>query len=92
VWAGTVLTDPAAFSGWHHHGEYDTYVYVISGRVSVESGPQGRDRVDAGADDFLYIPRGTVHREGNPDELPAHAVVVRVGSGQQVFNVEGPGT
>jgi len=31
-----------------------------------------------------------VHREGNPDLTEAHAVLVRVGSGPSLINVEGP--
>lgn len=90
TWVGAVRTDPGKFSGWHHHGEYDTYVYLISGRVRLEFGPGGREHAEAGAEDFIHIPRRVVHREGNPDRTEAHAVLVRVGSGQPLVNVDGP--
>lgn len=51
MWAGLVRTDADMISGWHHHGEYDTAVYVLKGRVRVECGPEdsvvidGRERM-----------------------------------------------
>ena len=90
LWLGTVETEPNKFSGWHHHGEYDTYAYIISGRARVEFGPGGREHADGGPDDFIHIPKWAVHREGNPDPTPLRAVLVRIGSGQSLFNVEGP--
>lgn len=90
TWVGAVRTEPGKFSGWHHHGDYDTYVYLISGRARVEFGPGGREHADAGAEDFIHVPRRVVHREGNPDSSEAHAVLVRVGSGQSLVNVDGP--
>jgi len=29
MWTGTVDTEPGAVSGWHHHGEYETTLYVV---------------------------------------------------------------
>ncbi len=31
VWIGIVTTEPGAMSAWHHHGDHDTYAYVVSG-------------------------------------------------------------
>ncbi len=90
TWVGAVRTEPNKFSGWHHHGEYETYIYVLSGRVRLEFGAGGHEHADAGAEDFVHVPRLVVHREGNPDEAEAHAVLVRVGSGQSLVNVDGP--
>lgn len=33
AWAGVAHNAPKAFSGWHHHGEYESVIYVLSGRV-----------------------------------------------------------
>ena len=30
LWAGRSTTEPGVTSGWHHHGEADTIVYVLS--------------------------------------------------------------
>jgi uncharacterized RmlC-like cupin family protein len=90
LWCGLVRTRPGKVSGWHHHGEYDTAVYVLTGMIMVESGPGGSDRTEAGSGDFLLIPKGVVHRESNPSEAEFTAAVVRAGRGEPVFNVDGP--
>src|SRR5512145_939010 len=90
MWAGFVTTEAGMVSGWHHHGEYQTAIYVLSGSMRMEFGPGGEQVLDAGPGDFLYVPPHVVHREGNPSEEPGTAVVVRSGKGEVVTNVEGP--
>ena len=31
AWVGIVTTEPGEMSAWHHHGDHDTYAYVVSG-------------------------------------------------------------
>jgi uncharacterized RmlC-like cupin family protein len=90
TWAGLVRTDVGMISGWHHHGEYESVIYVLAGRLRMESGPGGGSVVEAGPGDFLFVPRGSIHREGNPTDVEGTAVVVRSGRGDPVVNVEGP--
>jgi uncharacterized RmlC-like cupin family protein len=90
MWAGFVRTEPQMVSGWHHHGDYDTSIYVVSGSLRMESGPGGAEVVEAGPGDFLHVPKGAVHREGNPGNEESHIVVVRAGHGPAVINVDGP--
>lgn len=90
MWTGTVDTEPGAVSGWHHHGEHETTLYVVSGRMRLESGPGGAEVVEAGPGDFLRVPAGAVHRESNPSGEPSRAVIVRCGSGAPTVNVDGP--
>ena len=90
MWAGLVRTAPGMVSGWHHHGDYESAIYVLSGALRMEFGPGGRDVLDAGPGDFLYVARGVIHREGNPTDGESQIVVVRSGSGEPVFNVEDP--
>lgn len=90
MWAGVARTQPRMVSGWHHHGEHDSAIYVLSGRLRMESGPGGREVIEAAAGDFLHVPRGAIHREGNPADEPSEIVVVRSGHGPAVFNVDGP--
>jgi uncharacterized RmlC-like cupin family protein len=33
MWAGLVRTEPRMVSGWHHHGDYETSIYVTSGAL-----------------------------------------------------------
>ena len=68
MWAGLVRTEPHMVSGWHHHGDHETSIYVISGALRMESGPEGESVVEAGAGDFLYVPQGAIHRETNPGD------------------------
>ena len=85
MWSGTVDTEAGTTSGWHHHGDHDTTLYIVSGRMRLESGPGGRD-----VGDFLRVPAGAVHRESNPGEATSRAVIVRCGSGTPTVNVDGP--
>jgi uncharacterized RmlC-like cupin family protein len=78
-------------SGWHHHGEADTIVYVLSGTVVIEFGEDGTDAVDASEGEFLVIPSGLVHRESTPLDGPSKSVVIRTGGdGPPTFEVDGP--
>ena len=80
TWAGFVRTEAGMVSGWHHHGEYETVIYVLSGALKMEFGPNGSNTVEAGPGDFVYVPKGAVHRESNPYTVPADIIVVRAGS------------
>jgi uncharacterized RmlC-like cupin family protein len=90
IWAGLVRTEPGMQSGWHHHGAHETAIYVLSGRMRMESGPDGSEMVEGGAGDFIHVPQGAVHRESNPSSEQAVAVIVRSGTGEVVVNVDGP--
>jgi uncharacterized RmlC-like cupin family protein len=70
-------------TGWHRHG-------VVGGSLRMESGPGGVHVVEAGPGDFLHVPKGAVHREGNPGDEESRLVVARAGSGPGVVNVDGP--
>jgi uncharacterized RmlC-like cupin family protein len=90
MWAGVAHTEPGAVSGWHHHGDHDSTIYVVAGRVRMESGLGGLEIIEAEPGDFLQVPRGAIHREGNPGAEPSEIVVVRAGTGPAVINVDGP--
>lgn len=89
-WAGYVTTEPGMVSGWHHHGDYESHIYVLSGALRMESGPGGHEVVEAQPGDFVFVPPHTVHREGNPASEEAALIVVRAGRGEAVFNVDRP--
>ena len=90
MWVGLARTEPGMVSGWHHHGDHESSIYVVSGTLRMEFGPDGSEAFDAGPGDFVYVGRETVHREGNPSDEPADIVVVRAGTGESVVNVDGP--
>ena len=90
MWAGVARTVAGMVSGWHHHGAYETTIYVLTGSLRMEFGPGGSNTLDAGPGDFVYVPKGVVHRESNPSAEPADIVVVRAGEGESTVNVDGP--
>lgn len=88
-WVGYVTSDPGAWSDWHHHGETDTYFYVLEGGMAFEFGADG-ETVSVGTGDFCHVPRGVIHRERPLPGARAEMVLVRIGPGPTVFNVDGP--
>ena len=89
-WAGWVRTDAGVASGWHHHGNHDSYIYILRGSLTIDFGPGGRESVAASGGDFIFNPARLVHRETTSPDGEAEAFVVRVGDGPQVVNVDGP--
>ena len=90
MWAGYATTEEGMVSGWHHHGEYESAIYVLSGGLRMEFGEAGVEQFDATPGDFVFVGKHVVHRESNPSSEPSAILVVRAGSGEPVFNVEGP--
>ena len=79
MWAGLVRTEPGMASGWHHHGEYETAIFVVEGRLRMEFGPGGSEMEEAEAGDFLYVPRGAIHQETNPLDEEGTLIAARAG-------------
>lgn len=90
VWAGFVRTDPEAASAWHHHGDHETFAYVVSGALRFEFGSGGSEAVFARPGDFVRIPGRLVHRESTPGNEPCEVVIVRTGRGESTVNLTGP--
>lgn len=90
LWAGLVHTEPGAASGWHHHGDHETSLYVVAGTMRLDFGADGAQTVDAGPGEFVRVPPHTVHRESNPGDGRSTAVIGRAGSGPPTVNVDGP--
>ena len=90
TWVGWVRADAGMVIDWHHHGDRDSYIYVVSGGITIEFGPGGRERVTATAGDFILSPARVVHRETMSPDATAEFFVVRVGSGPQNISVDGP--
>jgi uncharacterized RmlC-like cupin family protein len=83
--SGTVSVAPGVMSGWHHHGTYETSIYVLRGTLHMEF---AGGAFDAHEGDFIHVPAGAVHRESNPGGEPNLAVFSRAGSGTVTVNVE----
>ncbi|MBA3737424.1 MAG: cupin domain-containing protein [Actinobacteria bacterium] len=91
MWAGFARTEAGMVSGWHHHGDYESAIYVLTGSLRMEFGSGGEESFDAGPGDFVFVGKGVVHRESNPSPEQGRIVVVRAGQGEPLTNVDGPG-
>src|SRR5271167_1860886 len=89
LWAGTVVVQPAARTGVHHHGELETVLYIVRGRARFRWGNDLEFVEEAGPGDFIYVPPFVPHQEMNAraDE-PVEAVVVRSGQEPVVVNLD----
>ena len=91
LWAGTVVIDPKAKTGAHHHGALETVIYVVSGRARMRWGERLEFMAEAGPGDFIYVPPFVPHQEINAsDDLTLSCVVVRSGQEPVVINLDLP--
>ena len=89
LWAGTVVVQPDAKTGPHHHGELETVLYVVRGRVRMRWGDHLEFSDQAGPGDFIFVPPYVPHQEINASHNePCEAVVVRSGQDPVVVNLE----
>jgi len=89
LWAGTVVVDPDAKTGAHHHGELETVLYIVRGRARFRWGDQLEYFAEAGPGDFIFVPPYVPHQEMNASpEMPVEAVVVRSGQEPVVVNLK----
>jgi uncharacterized RmlC-like cupin family protein len=88
LWAGTVVVQPDAKTGPHHHGELETVLYIVKGRARMRWGDHLEFTDEAGPGDFIFVPPWVPHQEINAraDE-PCEAVVVRSGQDPIVVNL-----
>jgi quercetin dioxygenase-like cupin family protein len=79
--------EPGIVSGWHHHGDYDVYGYVVSGTACFENAADEKDAITVGPGDFFHVPLHTIHRESNPSPEESGEVILFLrGSGPLVVN------
>ena len=91
LWAGTVVVQPDAKTGAHHHGELETVLYVVKGRARFRWGERLEFVDEAGPGDFIYVPPFVPHQEINADpNSPVECVVVRSGQEPIVVNLDIP--
>ena len=75
-------------SGWHHHGKWEIYAFMVSGGIRFDYVDGKTTSVEVKAGDFFRIPEGLVHRDANlsPDK-EAVMVVTFLGEGPTTVNV-----
>ena len=89
IWAGTVVVQPQAKTGAHHHGELETVLYIVRGRARFRWGDRLEFVAEAGPGDFIYVPPYVPHQEINAkSDEPVEAVLVRSGQEPIVVNLD----
>jgi len=89
LWAGTVLVQPNAKTGPHHHGALESVIYVVTGRARMRWGEHLELTAEAGPGDFIYVPPYVPHQEINANrDAPLSCVVVRSGQEPVVVNLD----
>lgn len=82
-------SDAGVISGWHHHGDYDVYGYVVSGSARLEGRDGNNNVISLKQGDFLHVPPHTVHREINPSSEEGNEVILFLcGNGPLVVNID----
>src|ERR671916_1586694 len=89
LWAGTVVVEPDARTGAHHHGPVESVIYVVAGRARMRWGDRLEFVAEAGPGDFIFVPPYVPHQEINasPDE-PLECVLVRSDQEAVVVNLD----
>src|SRR5688572_29974104 len=89
LWAGTVVIEPDARTGAHHHGPVESVIYVVAGRARMRWGERLEYAAEAGPGDFIFVPPYVPHQEINALAVePLSCVVVRSGQEAVVVNLE----
>ena len=93
LWVGEChVTAVEQASQWHHHANYDSIMYMLSGRIRVDWGAEGEKSFEMGPGDFAFIGRRAIHCAQVLDTTEeCRYVFVRIGEGESVINVDGPG-
>jgi uncharacterized RmlC-like cupin family protein len=90
AWVGIAKTEPGVTSGWHSHDGYESFIYVLSGQIRMDFGHGGTDSFVATSGDLIHVPKGAIHREGNPGVEEQVVLVMRAGTGEPVTNTDCP--
>ena len=93
IWAGVTTVEAKDMpSQWHHHADYDSVMFMIHGEIRVDWGADGGNSFTMGPGDFAYFKRGAIHRaQVISEDNTSRFVAFRVGQGNTVVNVDGPG-
>jgi uncharacterized RmlC-like cupin family protein len=88
LWAGTVLINPNAKTGAHHHGALESVIYVVRGAARMRWGERLEFTARAEAGDFIFVPPYVPHQEINAlSDAPLECVLVRSDNESVVVNL-----
>jgi uncharacterized RmlC-like cupin family protein len=89
IWMGQFTNEPGFRSGAHHHGDVESAIYVVSGRLRMRWGERLEHEAEAQAGDFIFVPSRLVHQEINASNSEGVvAILARGGQENVVVNVE----
>lgn len=93
IWAGIARVGPGVDSGAHHHGDCESVIYVLNGRIGFRFGENLEESIEAGPGDFIYVPPHVVHQELNlSDSEGIECIVIRSSQENVVVNVDASGS
>ena len=88
---GVGKNEPGAASGVHHHGQSESGIYILQGRIRFRWGKNMENVVDTEPGDFVFVPPWEIHSEENLDpDGPAEFVLARNTMEGIVVNVPDP--
>jgi uncharacterized RmlC-like cupin family protein len=88
LWAGTVVIQPNAKTGAHHHGALESVIYVVRGAARMRWGEHLEFVARADAGDFIFVPPYVPHQEINAlSDAPLECVLVRSDNESVVVNL-----
>ena len=87
VWVGTSVLAQGYLSAWHHHGDQNTVVYIVTGSFKFIVG-ESREVYTGQPGDLVVIPPWMPHAEDNSQgEEDSLCLVVRTGTPPIVVNI-----
>jgi uncharacterized RmlC-like cupin family protein len=91
IWSGYVMTPAGTASGVHHHGDCESAIYMLKGRMRFSWGEKLEHSAEASAGDFIFVPPNEIHMEENLSETdPVEFIVSRGCTEMLVVNVPDP--
>jgi uncharacterized RmlC-like cupin family protein len=90
IWMGEVTTEPHFCSGAHHHGDVESAIYVLSGRIRMRWGDRLEHSAEAGPGDYVFVPSNLVHQEMSVSDERVVVILARGGQENVVVNVDMP--
>ena len=72
-----IIVPPKGKAEPHTHSEFESAIYVISGRAIHHWGDRLQHSMEMEAGDFLFVAPGVAHYPENPYDEPVIAVVAR---------------
>ena len=91
LWMGTAVNTPGACSAAHHHGQNESGIYILRGRVRFRWGEKLEHVLDTEPGDFVFVPPFEIHMEENLDSAgEAELLLARNSQEAIVVNVPDP--